>query len=140
MLRRNDYLQHLARVPMFQACSKKELEAIARAGSFTDIKDGKVLCQEGQRGDEFFVIVEGKASVSRGGQTVTSLGPGAFFGELALLDTNMRRDATVVADGPMQVFVVGRREFSALLEEVPVLALKLLKGMARRLHEVDHQI
>jgi CRP-like cAMP-binding protein len=137
MRRRNDYLQHFARVPMFQACSQRELDTIARAGALTDIADGKVLCEEGQRGDEFFVIVQGKAGVTRSGQPITTLGPGDYFGELALLDTNMRRDATVTADGPMQVFVVARREFSALLEEVPALALKLLRGMARRLHEVD---
>jgi CRP/FNR family cyclic AMP-dependent transcriptional regulator len=137
MRRQKDYLQHFSQVPMFQACSQRELAAIARAGSLTDIPDGKVLCQEGERGDEFFVILEGTATVSRSGRKVTVLGPGDFFGELALLDTNMRRDATVVADGPLQVFVVGRREFTVLLEEVPALAVKLLRGMARRLHDVD---
>jgi CRP-like cAMP-binding protein len=83
------------------------------------------------------VIVEGRARVSRGGQPVADLGPGDFFGELALLDANSRRDSTVVADGPMAVFVVGRREFSALLEEAPSLTRKVMQGMARRLHEVD---
>jgi CRP-like cAMP-binding protein len=122
---------------MFQACSQRELAAIDRAGSISDIADATVLCEEGARGDEFFVIVEGKAQVSRSGQALTTLGPGDFFGELALLDGNNRRDATVAAEGPLQVFVVGRREFTALLQSAPALMLNLLKGMARRLHEVD---
>jgi CRP-like cAMP-binding protein len=122
---------------MFQACSQRELAAIDRAGSLADIEDGKVLCEEGARGDEFFVIVEGKALVSRGGQALTTLGPGDFFGELALLDGNNRRDATVAAEGPIQVFVVGRREFTALLQSAPALMLNVLMGMARRLHDVD---
>ena len=83
------------------------------------------------------MIIEGKARVTRAGQAITTLGPGDFFGELALLDGNNRRDATVVAEGPMQVFVVGRASFTALLESAPSLTLKLLKGMARRLHDVD---
>ncbi len=75
--------------------------------------------------------------MSRGGRPLTELGPGDFFGELALLDSNSRRDASVVADGPMAVFVVGRREFTALLQSAPALMLNVLKGMARRLHDVD---
>jgi CRP-like cAMP-binding protein len=137
MRRQKDHLQHLARIPMFQACSQRELAALDRAGSVALIDDGKVLCEEGARGDEFFVIVEGRARVTRAGHRVTDLGPGDFFGELALLDSNSRRDATVVADGPMGVFVVGRREFSGLLESTPALTLKIMQGMARRLHEVD---
>jgi CRP-like cAMP-binding protein len=140
MRRRNDHLQQLARIPMFQACSQRELAAIDRAGSLAEIADGTTLCEEGTRGDEFFVIVDGAARVTRGGQPLTTLGPGDFFGELALLDSNDRRDATVVAVGPTQVFVVGRREFSALLESAPALTLKLLRGMARRLHEVDVRV
>ena len=137
MRRRKDHLAHLARIPMFQACSQRELAALDKSGAIALIDAGKVLCEEGGRGDEFFVIVEGRAEVSRSGQRIAELGPGDFFGELALLDSNNRRDATVVADGPMVVFVVGRREFSALLESAPSLTLKLVRGMAKRLHEVD---
>jgi len=82
------------------------------------------------------VIVDGKASVVRGKRKVATLGPGAFFGELALLD-RAPRNATVRADTDMELFVIGQREFAGLLDEVPGLAHKLLTGMARRLRESD---
>jgi CRP/FNR family cyclic AMP-dependent transcriptional regulator len=133
MPRNNEYL---AKIPMFQACSKRELATIARAATVIDVEEGKRLTVEGAIGKEFFLILEGKADVKRNGRSVASLGPGEFFGELALLD-NSRRDATVTAKTPMEVLVVNQREFNSLLEQSPALTRKLLVGMARRLHDLD---
>ena len=99
---------------------------------------GKVLASEGSAGSEFFVIVDGKARVTRRGKKIAELGPGSFFGELALLD-RAPRNATIVAETPMEVLVLGQREFAALIDEVPGFAHKVLAGLARRLREADAQ-
>jgi CRP-like cAMP-binding protein len=84
------------------------------------------------------VIVEGTAEVSRRGQKVAELGPGAFFGDLALLD-KAPRNATVTAVTPMELVILGQREFAGIIDEVPGFAHKLLAGLAHRLRQYDAQ-
>ena len=139
MRRAEQYQRVLLKVPMFQACTKRELTMVSRLAEDVRYEPGDVLVREGARGEEFFVIVEGQAEVGRGGRKVAVLGPGDFFGELALLDP-APRDATVTALTPMEVVVLGRREFTGLLAEVPTIARRLLLGMARRLREADTQV
>ena len=133
---RSQYLDHLAKVPLFSACSKKELQTIARASDEVHVPAGKVLVEEGRPGHEFFLILEGKASVKRGKKKIASLSPGQYFGEMALLDRGPR-SATVVADTDMDVLVLGQREFAGVIDEVPAMAHKLLTTMAQRLRESD---
>ena len=133
---RDSYLDHLASVPLFSACSKKDLKLVARRAEDVKVPAGKELVREGAPGHEFFVIVDGTATVKKGNRKVARLGAGDFFGELALLD-KAPRNATVVADTSMEVLVLGQREFSGLLDEVPGLAHKMLTGLARRLREAD---
>src|SRR2546426_5508306 len=121
MRRKDEYLEHLAKVPLFSACSKKELQTIARASDDVDVQSGKVLVEEGKPGHEFFLILDGEASVKRGSKRIARLGPGRYFGELALLDRGPR-SATVVADTGMDLLVLGQREFGALIDQVPPLA------------------
>jgi CRP/FNR family cyclic AMP-dependent transcriptional regulator len=135
-LRRDAFLDHLSQVPLFSALSKKDLALIGKSAEDVKVDAGKVLVTEGSAGAEFFVIIEGKARVTRRGRKVADLGPGQFFGDLALLD-RAPRNATVVADTPMEVLVLGQREFAALIDEVPGFAHKLLAGLARRLREAD---
>ena len=137
--RRDWFLERLGRIPMFAACSKKELAVIGRQADDLRFEPGKVLVREGAPGSELFLILDGKASVTVRGRDVGTIGPGDFFGELAVLDP-APRDATVTALTPMEALVVGRREFSALVAEVPPLANKLLVGMARRLREADRKL
>jgi CRP-like cAMP-binding protein len=100
------------------------------------VPSGKVLVKEGAVGHEFFLILEGQAVVRRGGRRIAMLGPGQYFGEMALLDRGPR-SATVVADTDMDLLVLGQREFSGLLDQVPSLSYKLLAVMAARLREAD---
>jgi CRP-like cAMP-binding protein len=132
------FVDHLAEVPLFSACSKKDLQQVARRAEDVRVETGKVLVNEGSAGAEFFVIVEGNAKVTRHGQEVATLGPGDFFGDLALLD-RAPRNATITAATPMELVVLGQREFSALIDEVPGFAHKLLAGLARRLRAYDAQ-
>ena len=136
MSRRDSFLDHLAQVPLFSALSRKELALVARRAEDVKVEPGRVLVSEGSTGSEFFVIIDGSANVTRRGRKVATLGPGGAFGELALLD-KAPRNATVTAQTPMEVVVLGQREFGGLIDEVPGFARKLLAGMARRLRDSD---
>ena len=136
MATRDTYLDHLAEVPLFSAATRKDLSKIARASDEVEVKAGRVLVEEGRPGHEFFLILEGKASVRRGTRKVAELGPGMYFGERSLLDRGPRT-ATVTAETDMKVLVLGQREFTGVLDSVPGLAYKILQIMARRLRSSD---
>ena len=138
MAGKDAYLDHLSSVSLFSSCSRKELQTIARASDELSIPAGKTLVEQGDVGRECFVILEGTAAVMLNGRKVASLGPGAYFGELSLLDKGPRT-ATVIAETPMSVLVLGPREFSAVLEQVPGMAHKLLAALASRVRELDTQ-
>ena len=129
-------LDQLSNVRLFSACNKKELGLIGRASDEVEVPAGRVLCEQGKPGFEFYLILDGEAAVKRNGKKVASLGPGQYFGELALLDRGPR-NATVEASKDSTLLVLGQREFSGLLDEVPGLAHKLLTSMAARLREAD---
>ena len=139
MARRDAYIQHLTQVPLFSACSQDELKKVARRTTDIPVTDGHILCQEGERGLEFFVIVNGRAKVTRKGRKVGELGPGDFFGELALL-IDADRNATVTALTPMEAIVLSRRDFEAALADAPRMTRKIMQGMARRLAEFDSKV
>lgn len=136
MARRDAYIDHLARVPLFSTCSKDELRKLSRRTSDIPVSEGHVLVREGERGLEFFVIVSGRAKVTRRGRKVGEVGPGDFFGELALL-VDADRNATVTALTPMEAIVLSRREFEAALADAPRMTRKIMAGMAARLAEFD---
>src|SRR3989440_2096126 len=138
MAGRDTYLEHLASVPLFAACSRKDLQRIARASDEVQIPAGRTLMKQDDVGRECFVLVDGKVRVERNGRKVASLGPGAYFGELSLLDKGPRT-ATVTAESPITVLVLGPREFSAVLDEVPQLAHKLLAALAQMVRDLDEK-
>jgi CRP/FNR family cyclic AMP-dependent transcriptional regulator len=136
MASKTEHTSHLAEVPLFSACTRKDLEKISRASDEVQVKAGRVLVEEGRPGHEFFLILEGNATVRRGKRKVADLGPGQYFGELSLLDRGPRT-ASVVADTDMRVLVLGQREFLGVLDDVPGLAYKILRIMAGRLRDAD---
>lgn len=133
---RSSKTDHLAQVQLFSACSRRELSHIARACDEVTVDAGTLIVEEGSVGHEFYLIVEGEATVERGGGAVATVGPGQYFGELALLD-GAPRNASVRATTPMTLIVLGQREFSALLDSWPTVAHKLLVQMAKRLRHAD---
>ena len=100
---------------------------------------GAPIVREAETGNEFYVLMMGTATVSRQGQAVATLEPGDYFGELALLDP-APRNATVTAEVPVTVAVLERDGFQTALDAVPALRDVLLRGMARRLHELDARV
>jgi len=133
---RSSYLDQLASVSLFSACTPKELQAVARASDEIALPAGRTLCEEGAPGREAFIILEGTAEVRRNDTKVATLSDGDCFGELALLDHGPRT-ATVVAATDLRVLVIGSREFSAILDEVPPIARKLLASLAERIRDLD---
>ncbi len=136
MARRDAFIDHLQQVPLFAACSRKDLQLVARGAEDVRVPAAKTLISEGETGHEFFVILDGTARVSRHGRKIATLGPGDAFGELALLE-KAPRNSTIVAESDMELVVLGQREFAGLIDEVPGFARKLLAGMAKRLREAD---
>jgi CRP-like cAMP-binding protein len=124
-----------ARVPIFSACTRDELMRVARVTRLRELPTGDVVIHEGAKAREFFVILEGRASVTRGGAEVATLEQGDFFGELALFDP-APRNATVTAVTPLRLAVLTQPEFHAVLAEETIRD-NVLAGMARRLHELD---
>ncbi len=135
MVRRDSFVDTLATVPLFSACSKKELQMVAKSAERLTVPPGKVVVTEGAAGTEFFVIIDGEARVERHGRQVAVIGPGGFFGDLALLD-RAPRNASVIADSELELAKLGQRAFDALLDH-PGFSKKLLAGLARRLREQD---
>lgn len=133
---KRDRQQVLGRVPLFSACTDKELDRLARHAELVEFRAGDALMTEGESGHEFFVIIDGEVGVTSGGETIAKLGPGSYVGEQALLDPGPRT-ATVTALRDTSAVLLGSREFYGAVEESPVLARKLLAGMARRLREAS---
>jgi CRP-like cAMP-binding protein len=129
-------IEILRGVQTFRACNDKELRTIASIVDEHEAKTGDVLTREGRPGSEFFVVADGTATVSINEKKIATLGPGAFFGEMALLDHGPRA-ATVTADTPMRLYVVDASRFWDLIEGSPVVARKIIRGLAARLREVE---
>ena len=101
---RDAKIRLLSGVALFSPCAKHELRRIAALVDEIEAPKGKVLTREGEAGYEFFVVVDGSATAKRRGRKVATIGPGSFFGELALLDQGPRA-ATVIAETDMQLLV-----------------------------------
>ena len=123
----------LAKAPLFAALSRQELGELAKATEDLEVGEGKTLTREGDLGREFFVIVDGDVSVTQDGNEIRRLGPGDFFGEIALIYDNARRTATVTAASPLRFFVLTRQSFRSLLEHQPEIEEKVMAALEERL-------
>ncbi len=125
-------VSRLQAIRLFSGLSKKELEKLAQWTDELSIREGQELATEGRFAHEFFVIEEGTAEVLKGGERIAELGPGDFFGEIALLETE-RRTATVRATAPMEVIVMFAREFKRMERELPAVADRVRAAIRARL-------
>ena len=133
-----DIAAKLAGVPLFAGCSKKELAVIARAAKEVTHRKGTVIAREGERGIGLFMILEGQCRVTIGGKEKSTLGPGEFFGEIALIDGGPRT-ATVTALTDVKLLGITEWVFRGLLLEYPSIALKTLEAVASRLRAVSKE-
>jgi CRP-like cAMP-binding protein len=138
-LSQDEKIQRLEQVPIFHSCSRRQLRAVARIAGVFEAPAGSVLTRVGEPGDAFFLIVDGTARVEVSPKKQPRLRPGAFFGEMSLLDGEPR-SATVIAETPIRLLVIGRRNFATLLGEVPGMTQQLLVTLSRRVRQAERAL
>jgi CRP-like cAMP-binding protein len=121
----------LKEVPFFSSLNRHELEFIAQSTDEVDVSEGEVLAREGHTGQEFFVILEGRVAVRRGDEQLAELGPGDFFGEMALLGDHPR-NATVTATAPGRVGVMTRQAFRSVDRSMPTVHARICDAIRAR--------
>lgn len=131
-----DRLEKIRGISIFAGCTAKELEEIDRLTDEVSIEAGRTVIRQGELGQEFAMILSGEADIVKDGRTVASIGPGSYFGEVALLDS-VARTASVVARTDLRLAVIDRRGFNTLLDDLPQLSRSMLRGLAQRLTEIE---
>ena len=121
----------LSRAPLFEGLSRNELEELAKVTEDLEDEPGKVLCREGETAREFFVIVDGDVTVTKGGDEIRTLSSGDFFGEIGLLE-DVSRTATVTAKTRIRYFVLTRQSFRGLLDRQREIEHKVMRAFTER--------
>jgi CRP/FNR family transcriptional regulator, cyclic AMP receptor protein len=138
MVARDRRAELLAGCPLFRGVGQEHLAALGERATEVDFPARHVIVRQGEIGTGFFVVVEGSVKVIRDAQTLATLGPGEFFGELSVLD-GRPRIAQVVAEEPTRCLALASWDFEKLLLDQPALSLAILRGLAGRLRAVSEQ-
>ncbi len=128
----------LREIPFFSTLSDQDLDGVLRVGERVSFEPGQAIVEEGRAGDAMFVVLSGQAEVDVGGR-FHRLGPGEFFGEMALI-ASKRRTATVKAASAVEALRIPADGFRAFLLEHPAIALAMLEAVVARLGEVQARI
>jgi len=126
----------LEKNPLWAGLDKKDLEAIVKASDEKKFETGDIILGKGEGGVGFYLIMDGAVDVKSDSKVLAKLGPGQFFGEMAVLD-NQPRSADVVAAGPSRCFIISEWSFKALISQNPRIALKMLQELVRRLRDAN---
>lgn len=126
----------LSKVPLLAALDRRGLEEVGRLADEVDLPAGRIAARQGASGDEFFVIIDGTVRIERDGEVLRDLGPGDFFGELALLG-RVGRTATATCVTASRLLVVGHREFHELLRKFPTIQGAVLEAVANRISSLE---
>ena len=133
----DDKADALRRAPLFQNLSRGELVELAKVTEDVEVEEGKVLAREGDLGSEFFVVVDGEVAVTKEGRELRRLGPGDFFGEIALIWDSPRRTATVKAATPLRFFVLTRPAFRSLIDHHPDIERNVQEALEERVRATE---
>jgi len=125
-------IQNLKAIPLFEGCSEASLARILGIATEFEAGSGHVLVQPNEAGSGLFILEEGTVAVDLHGKRV-ELGPGEFFGELALLDERATHVARVSATSPVRCLALRREDFDELLASEPLMATAMLRALAHRL-------
>jgi CRP/FNR family cyclic AMP-dependent transcriptional regulator len=125
-------IELIKKVPLFSKLSKKGLEEVAHIADELDLPMGKVMAKEGDRGREFFVLLDGEADVTKGDKSINTMHEGDFFGEIALV-TKMPRTASVTATTAVRVLVITERDFASLLKHSEEVGRSVAEALAERI-------
>ncbi len=125
----------IAGCALFTGLAPEQIGTVAERATEVDFPAGRVIARQGEVGTGFFIVAEGRVRVVRDGDTIASLGPGEFFGELSVLD-GQPRVAQVTAEEPTRCLALASWDFERVLLEHPPVALAILRGLAGRLRSV----
>ena len=128
-------VEQLQQVPLLSGLEKKDLERLSKSLRERTFPAGHTVTEEGKSGVGFFVIESGEATVTRDGQEVRKLGPGDYFGEIALITPEGARTATIVADTELKCHGLTPWDFKAIVEAQPTMLWGMLETLATRLGE-----
>jgi len=128
----------IAKVPLFSDLEPRELRRIADSFKERQFKAGDTIATEGKSGVGFFVIGDGRAKVTIHGEERGSIGPGEYFGEIALIDEGART-ATLTAETDMTCYGMTLWEFRPVVEADARIAWKLLQALARKLRAAEQR-
>ena len=131
-LHKDQKVEAIKHVPLFSKLSKKSLLEVAGVADEIDLPEGKALTREGERGREFFVLLEGQAEVRQNDKPIATLGKGDFLGEIALV-TKLPRTATVTTTSPVLALVITDRDFTSLIKRSPEVGQGVLEALGERL-------
>lgn len=134
-----EYVDQLKAVPLFAGCSGRELKSIAASVKEVHFPAGRTICKEGESGVGLHVVIDGETKVQVKGRTKRRLGPGAFFGEVALLDGGPR-SATVIAETDVTTLSLPVWSFRSVLKANPSLSLKMMEELGRRLRSSEKSL
>ncbi len=129
-------IDHMRKVPLFQGMSDAALETVADRAAETTFQDGETVTREGDPGDTFYIVVDGRLNVTQGGELIRELGPGDFLGEISLVD-GRPRTATVTAVGPVETLVIRRADFLEMVEWDSAVRLGILMALTERIRKSD---
>lgn len=132
----DEKLELLKTVPLFAACSPREIERLGMLTEEVDLPAGRVLFNQGDSAQELFIVVSGQVRVERNGSVLAVRGPGEFFGEIALVAEG-ERTATATCLSPSRLLVLGHRDFHSLMDEFPDLKVRVLETLAKRVRTLD---
>jgi len=133
---RDEKLELLHRIPLFAGLDKHKIERLGMLADEVDVQAGKVLIRQGESGEDMMILVSGQVGVERNGERLNTLGPGDFFGEIALIDGGPRT-ATVTTEAPSRVLVLTHRDFHSLMDEFPEVAGQVLATLAHRIRRLE---
>lgn len=138
-LRRSHKIDLIKKVPLFSELSNRQLNEISKHADQVMPKAGELLAQEDKIGEDFIIIVNGKAKVVKKRRAIRRLKGGDYFGEISLIDGGPRT-ATVIAETDMTILVVNRRSFAHLLKTVPGLQKKIMLSLCTYLRRAEKDI
>jgi CRP/FNR family cyclic AMP-dependent transcriptional regulator len=128
----------LHRVSLFEDLDKRDLQKLSSLFKERTFPAGATVAEEGQTGIGFFVIADGKAKVTVEGEDRTTLGPGAYFGEIALILDTARRTATIVAETELHCYGLTAWDFRPFVETNASVAWNLVQALAKKLQAAEH--
>jgi hypothetical protein len=130
-----DMILHLRSLDLFAGLTTRQLAELARVVAERNVESGATIVREGDFDDQMYFIVDGQVRITKEGAPVSALGPGEFFGEIAVFD-GAQRSASAIAEGPVRLLRLDRRDFFEVMEEHPAIAIAICQTLSRRIREL----